>query len=324
MEPAVRRCLEYYYARPENAGSRSNWGLMHSIMVYGVDTQIVAGRDRHNAIAWIAGNNACRGHRLLTAGPDGIRATEGIGLQGHPGQFLAVLGMVGVPADYPLYAGRTKHTVQTLVDAEARACRSGNELTFSLIGLAHYMDTEQTWVASDGQRWDFERMIREELSESVVGAACGGTHRLMGFAHALRKRRAEGRPIDGQWARADKFLGDFVDYTYSLQNRDGSFSTNWFEGREDNGDLDRKIQTTGHMVEFLLTVVSDDELQDPKLLRAVRFLLASMTNQRTRDWAIGPKGHALRSLAMFHDRVYDSGPAWKRPTTARSTASGRR
>ena len=65
-----------------------------------------------------------------------------------------------------------------------------------------------------------------------------------GFAHALRKRRAEGKPITGQWKRAELFSQDFQSYCYKLQNRDGSMSTDWFEGREDNGDLDRKIQTT--------------------------------------------------------------------------------
>jgi len=260
----------------------------------------------------------------LTSGPDGIRAAEGVGLQGHQGQFLAILGMVGVPIDYPLYAGRTKYSVRDLVEAEAKACRSGNELTFTLIGLSHYMKTDDTWKTADGESWDFERLIREELSQPIVGAACGGTHRLMGFGHALRKRRAEGRPIDGQWARAEQFTNDFVEYAYSLQNRDGSFSTNWFEGREDNGDLDRKIQTTGHVVEWLLTVTPDSELQDPKLVRSVNFLLASFSNQRNRDWAIGPKGHALRSLAMYYARAYDSGPAWRSQLTAQTPTRNRR
>lgn len=311
MEPAFRGCLEYYLSRPENASGRSNWGMMHAIMVYGVDTPIVAGRERHNAIAWIAGNNACRGKRLLTAGPGGIRAAEGVGLQGHQAQFLAVLGMVGVPADYPLYVGSRQFSVRDLVETEARACRSGEELTFTLIGLSHYLDTDDTWTTAGGERWDFERLIREELSQPIVGAACGGTHRLMGFGHALRKRRAAGKPVTGQWARADQFTEDFIDYAYSLQNRDGSMSTQWFEGREDNGNLDRKIQTTGHVVEWLLTVTPDDGLQDPRLVRAVQFLLSAMNRERNRDWAIGPKGHALRALAMYYQRVYDAGPAWQ-------------
>lgn len=320
LEPGLRRCLEYYFARPEQAHERSNWGMMHAIMVYGVDTPIRAGRRQHSAIAWIAGNNACRGKRLLTTGRDGIEARDGVGLQGHQAQFLAILALAGVPADYPLYAGGEKYSVRDLVEVEASGCRPGEELTFSLIGLSHYLSTDDAWTSADGERWDFERLIREELAQPIVGSACGGTHRLMGFAHALRKRRSEGRPITGQWSRADEFLRDFVDYAYQLQNRDGSMSTNWFEGREDNGDLDRKVQTTGHIVEWLLTVTPDSELQDPRLVRAIRFLLAAMYNRRGHDWSIGPKGHALRSLAMYYERVYQAGPAWRSEHSSRSTA----
>ena len=145
----------------------------------------------------------------------------------------------------------------------------------------------------------------------------------MGFAHALRKRRAEGRPITGQWKRAEMFTRDFVAYAYRLQNRDGSMSTDWFEGRDDNDNLDRKIQTTGHIVEWLLTVTPDSQLQDTRLVNAVRFLLASMYNEREHDWNVGPKGHALRSLAMYYERVYQSGPAWQSSAMARSQNSSR-
>lgn len=316
MERSIRACLRYYYARPEVADKRSNWGMLHSIMVYGIDTKIIVGRKQYSAIAWIAGNNPCRGQRLLVEGLDGIEATNGVGLQGHQGQMLAIFGMCGVPRDYPLYAGNNKYAVEDVIRAEMDTCRDDAELTFTLIALSHYLDTDATWTANDGQRWDFERVIRAELAQPIVGSACGGTHRLMGLSHALRKRRAEGKPVTGQWKRAELFLDDFQSYCYRLQNRDGSMSTNWFEGREDSGDLDRKIQTTGHMVEWLLTITPDSQLQNPRLVNAVRFLLASMYNQRTRDWAIGPKGHALRSLAMFYERAYRSGPAWQDPQVA--------
>ncbi len=325
MKRSIRSCLQYYYSRPEIANERSNWGMLHSIMVFGVDTKVVVGRKRYSAIAWIAGNNACRGQKLLRHTPEGIQANSGVGLQGHQAQMLAVFALCDVPIDYPLYADDEKYTVRDLVDAEMAACKRGAELTFTLIGLSHYLDTDARWVASDGQRWDFEKLIREELSQPIVGAACGGTHRLMGFAHALRKRRAEDKPIDGQWRRADMFTQDFHSYCYRLQNRDGSMSTDWFEGREDNGNLDRKIQTTGHMVEWLLSITPDSQLQNPRLVSAVRFLLSSMYNERDHEWKIGPKGHALRSLAMFYERAYRSGPAWRPPKVmAQSSDSTRR
>lgn len=310
MKRGMERVLQYFYDRPEIATGRSNWGMMHALMVYGVDTKVVVGRKKFSAIAWIAGNNNCRGQRLLTNDPSGILAKSGAGLQGHQGQFLAVLGMCNVPLDYPLHAGNVKYTVRDLLEAEKRACKTGEELTFTLIGLSHYIDTDSTWMADDGTQWDFQRLLEEELKQPIVGAACGGTHRLMGYSHALRKRRAEGKPVEGHWKRAEVYTKDFIDYAYSLQNRDGSMSTKWFEGRADNGDVDRKIQTTGHIVEWLLTLTPDDQLQNPRLIRAVNFLSRSLGADLRHDWSIGPKGHALRSLAMYHQRVFQTGSPW--------------
>lgn len=324
MRRGIEATLTYFYQRPEVATGRSNWGMMHSMMVFGPDTKVQVGNKRHSTIAWIAGNNNCRGQRLLTQDASGLMAKSGVGLQGHQGQFLAVLGMCHVPPEYPLHAGKNKYSVAELIEAEQRACRSGVELTFTLIGLSHYLDTDSTWVSDDGEQWDFERLLAEELDQPIVGAACGGTHRLMGYAHALRKRRAEGKPITGQWKRAEVYTNDFTSFAYSLQNRDGSMSTGWFEGRADNGDVDRKIQTTGHIVEWLLTVTPDSQLQNPRLVSAVNFLLRSLYRDLGHDWSIGPKGHALRSLSMYHQRVFRTHKPWASASRSAATRAGTR
>ena len=324
MRNTIKQGLMYHYARPEASNERSNWGMLHSIMVFGADTKIRVNNRKHSAIAWIAGNNACRGQRLLTVKDDAIAARSGVGLQGHQAQCLAVFSLCEVPLDYPVYAASQKFSIRELVESEMLACRSGEELTFSLIGLSHYLDTDTMWLNSAGETWSFERLIKEELSQPIVGAACGGTHRLMGFAHALRKRRAAGKPITGQWKRAEIFMKDFEKYAYRLQNRDGSMSTDWFEGREDNGDIDRKIQTTGHMVEWLLTITPDEKLQETRLVNAVRFLANTVYSERGHDWKIGPKGHALRSLAMYYERVYGGDTAWQSRSVAKSGSQSRR
>jgi hypothetical protein len=323
MRRQMYQCLRHYHSDFEVATGRSNWGMMHAMMVYGIDTQVRVGRRTFSTIAWVAGNNVCRGQRLFDEQDGRLIVKSGVGLQGHDGQLLTVFSLCDVPANYPIYAGKKKFAVQDIVESEMLSCKSGNELTFILIALSHYLDTDEQWLSSDGQSWDFERLIREELSQPIVGSACGGTHRLMGFGHALRKRRMEGKPITGQWKRAEQFVEEFVQYTYRLQNRDGSFSTDWFEGREDNRDLDRKVQTTGHMVEWLLTVTPDAQLQNPRLVSAVNFLLKSMDEERKRDWSIGPKGHALRSLAMFYDRVYQSPPPWQNSGVAKNKSKRR-
>lgn len=310
MQQPILQTLRTFHAQTEQADARSNWGMMHAIMVYGVDTRIIARRRNYSAIAWIAGNNVCRGNRMMTTEHGQIKAREGTGLQGHQSQWLATLSLASVPANYPLYADNQKFTIEDLVQVEAAACEDGKELTFTLIGLSHYLDTDATWTGVNGETWDFERLIAAELDQPIVGAACGGTHRLMGFAHALRKRRLEGKPVTGQWKRAEMFLDDFVQYTYTLQNRDGSFSTNWYESAQDNGDLSRKVQTTGHMLEFLLTHLPDEEIVNDEVVLAVRFLTNSIRRLKMDDAGVGYRAHALRSLAMYHQRAYGIAPSY--------------
>jgi hypothetical protein len=313
----IERTLNHYWNKPEDAEERTHWGMFHNVMIYDKDTPIIANRRKFNAVAWMAGNNACRNQLLFEEDSRGINVKSGVGLQGHQAQLLAVFGLIDVPAAYPLYVGRNRYSVQDVVKREMLACQSGAELTFTLIGMAHYVDSDSQWVADDGQDWNVERLIQEELSQPIVGAACGGTHRLMGFAHALRRRRAEGKPITGQWDRADQYVNDFIEYTWQLQNRDGSMSTAWFEAPEDNGKIDRKLQTTGHMLEFLLTAVSDDQLQSARMLRTVNFLATTLYEERGHEWQVGPKGHALRALAMYYRRVFGRPDPWRPVAVAR-------
>ena len=321
LKSVIERGLHYYWDNPEDAAERTHWGMMHAVMVFDRDTHIVANRRRYNAVAWMAGNNPCRNQLLFDDDRDGIVVKTGVGVQGHQGQLLAIFGQINVPKNYPLYSPRNQYTIEDVLHREMRDCRPNTELTFTLIALAHYADSDTTWVSGDGQRWSVERLIQEELDQPVVGSACGGTHRLMGFAHALRRRRAEEKPITGQWDRAERYLADFDRYIWTLQNRDGSMSTAWFEQPQDNGNLDRKIQTTGHMLELLMLTTPDAELQSPKMLRTVGFLANALYNERGHRWQVGPKGHALRSVAMYYQRIFGDATPWR--AGAASESAGR-
>src|SRR5690606_19525961 len=108
------------------------------------------------------------------------------------------------------------------------------------------------WLNDRGETWSIPRLIRSEIGQPINGAACGGTHRLMGLSYAVYKRHQAGKPIVDWWARAAKYIRDYHRYTWTLQNRDGSFSSDWFRRRADWGGLDRKFQTTGHILEWLV------------------------------------------------------------------------
>jgi hypothetical protein len=246
--------------------------------------------------------------RLLYDRNGQLALRSGPGYQGHDGQFLCILAQSRVKSDYPLVVDGRRMTVADLVLYEQGNCRSGAELTFKLIGLSYYLDSDARWQNLHGESWSIERMIREELAQPIVGAACGGTHRLTGFAYAVCKREVSGKPMTGQWKRARNYLDDFHQYTFKLQNPDGSFSTQWFARRSTSGDLNRRLNTTGHILEWLVYSMTEDQLAEERTVRAVEYLTDLLWRYRHYDWEIGAKGHALHALALYDERLFGGRP----------------
>ncbi len=196
---------------------------------------------------------------------------------------------------------------------------AGEELTFKLIALSHYLDPDATWTTPDGKQWSIERLVREELKAPVRGAACGGTHRLMGYSYALKKRAQRGKPITGDFKRAQTYLRDYHRYTFGLQNPDGSFSTAWFERKASDPSIDRRIKTSGHILEWITFSLTDEELRDPRMVKAVDYLATLMLANPRHTWEMGPLGHALHGLLLYDARVFkDVVPLQARPAALRT------
>ena len=142
------------------------------------------------------------GATALLDSPRGDQPRVGPGVQGHDGQFLSLLALSKVPIDYGLKVGGEVFTVADLVEFEKRTCLPKTELSFKLLALVHYLDSDAAWQNQDGEDWDIPRLIKEELAQPVIGGTCGGTHRMLGLSYAVRKREKRGEPIDGQWVKA--------------------------------------------------------------------------------------------------------------------------
>ena len=308
LREKIRDCLGYYYQRPENVASRSPWGCMHWMIAYGVDAELIAGNRKVNAIGYLNYNGNCNGQSLFWTQNGRIQTNIGPGVQGHAGQYLAMLAQSRVKTDYPMLVDGQQFTVEDLIEHEKLTCRPQTELTFKLIALAHYLKSDEKWRSNDGETWDIPRLIKEELAQPIIGAACGGTHRMTGFSYAVRKREQRKEPITGQWARAKKFIEDYHEYTFKLQNPDGSFSTNWFAGREDSGGPGRRLETTGHITEWLAYSLLKEDLTDPRMIKAVDYLTNLLTENRNEKWGIGPLGHGLHALAIYDERMFAGQP----------------
>lgn len=307
LRDKVRRVLKHYQGRTINTRDNNCWEVMHWIIAYGVNSHIRSGGPRGaavNSIGWLCYGNRCAGQALVNLEQGRIAAAKGPRVQGHHGQFLAILAQSKVMKNYPMRAGNRNFTVADLIETEKLGCEEGIELTFKLIALAHYLDLNETWRNRAGQDWSVSRLVREEIKAPIRGAACGGTHRLMGLSYAVHERRKRGQPIDGQFRRAEKYINDFHTYTFAHQNSDGSFSTEWFKGRGTRSDLDRRLQTTGHILEWMAYSAPAEMLRDPRLVKAVDYLSGILATQPDRAWSLGPLGHGLHALALYDERVF--------------------
>jgi len=312
LRDKVRSCLRYYYQRPENISAHSPWGIMHCLISYGVDTEIIAGNRRVNAIGWLCWNQPCRGMQMLDVKNDRVEPRTGPGYQGHEGQFLAMLALSRVPIDYALRIDGKDLTVADLVKYEMVTCKPRSELSFKLIGLSHYLKSDVEWTSQWDEKWSIPRLIQDEITQPINGACCGGTHRLMGLSTAVRTRQRRNEPMSGQWLRAQNFVRNYQNYAFKLQNRDGSFSTDWLKRRADSGDRDRKLQTTGHILEWLVYSLPEEQLGSARVVRSVNFLANLMITQRRHEWEIGPRGHALHALALYNERRFGDKPGQRR------------
>lgn len=307
LRERLMQCLKFYYKRNLNTRDDSPWSIMHAALSYGVDSQVQRGGPKGptvNAIGWLCFNGPCKGGALLSLRDDKLQVREGPGFQGHSCQLLAILAQCKVKADYPIRVDGRQLQVWDLVQRELATCREGQELTFKLIGLSHYLASDATWKNDQGESWDMPRLVAAEVAGPLNGAACGGTHRLMALSYSLAKRRHGGHSIDGIWEKGAQRVAREFEQTLDWQNPDGSLSSQWFARRASWGDNDRKIQTTGHMLEWLVYTATAEQLDDPRLVRCVEYLTNLMIGHRFYDWEVGPRGHALRALRLYAERRF--------------------
>ena len=321
-DPALRaklhRTLDLYYKRAQHVDRRSPWAIMHWIVAFGVDTQVRHGYPGNDmtAIGYLCFGGRGAGQSLLYLDSQNrVRAFRGPGVEGHDGQFLGYLSQGKLKSDYPIRVQDKSFTIADLIESEKLTCRGGTELTYKLMGLGHYLPSDAKWKNDQGEDWSIQRLIREELAQDVRGAACGGSHRLMGLSSAVRKRRHEKLEMTGEFWRADKFIADYQKYAFSMQNADGSFSTEWFWRKADSQDSERKLDTTGHILEWLLYSLPDDQLKDPRTVKAVNCLADLLLQYPDREWAIGPLGHSLHAIAMYEEKIFKTWQAPRLPAT---------
>jgi hypothetical protein len=109
-------------------------------------------------------------------------------------------------------------------------------------------------------------------------------------------------PSTGEFQRAAKFIADYHQYTFNLQNPDGSFSTSFAAGRGSDPNPSTRLYSTGHTLEWMVFSAPEDLLASPRMAGAVEYLCGVLADTQ-QTWDLGALGHALHALAMYQERA---------------------
>jgi len=314
LRKAVRNVLALIGKQPFNARDHTPAEIIQFCLAFGCDTRI--GYDgpsstKASAIGCLCWSYPCAGYTLLRTSGSRIMPRIGYALQARPSQFLAVLAQSRVPLDYEIRVGERRGTVADLVEFEKLSVRSGDDLSSTLIGLVHYLEEEQSWENDLGEEWSLERLIREELGRSANTSDSEVTDRLMGLSYAVDRQAEREQSLEGQFLLAQQHVSEFHDYALSLQNSDGSWHPSFFARKGTTGDTIGTLRSTGHILEWLVFSLPEDQLKGPRVARSVAYVTALLGSQRvgrsvasmsTQD--IDSVMHAAHALRIYDRRVF--------------------
>jgi hypothetical protein len=305
-------------ARRLDASVHGAWQVVHGILAYGRELPLVHDGTESPALDYLLDGGRLAGW-ILRPGSPGVVAVVEAGStlgQGHPDQWLGYLsqcgvaangsGPAGVPLDTPLQVAGRDFTLADLLEQAKHDIRPGQEATWTLMALAAY-DPEATWTASDGDRWNVERVAAMEAASGITGAACGGAHRLYGLAAALAANRRAGQSRAGGpgtgWDAAERLLEDGIDRARRFQQADGGFSIHLFDRPGSSPDVVATLSASGHVFEVLALALDDDRLAEPWMTRAAERLTRLLEQTADIDVECGALYHAVHGLAIYRGRV---------------------
>lgn len=327
MDPLLKlatEAVEVSSRRYLTADMHTPWQVIHGLLAYRQDFQLkVKDSDKKiNALEWAGSGVTFRGESLFQRTPFGGRAhpfIQAYWFEGHPTQFMAYLTMCRLPTthEFKTAAGEIV-TVQDIINnAKMEVTRAADvEMTWTLWALAHYLEPTAQWVNKNGEHWSMEELLRVELRNTIYDAPCGGTHSLFACAYARNAHLQSRQPLRGVWLEADQKIQRFIAEARALQNSDGSFSIHFFKGRGHSNDFNTRINSSGHMIEWLMVALPQSRLSEPWIQNGIRRLAQDLIDNRHMNAECGPLYHAVDGLQIYRERMQIAARMAQRTTTS--------
>lgn len=289
--------------------TNSFWTVFHGILGVGPDATLfdAESRQRVNALDHISRGGQVRGLQFIpTAHGLDVQMGPAFVGQGHQDQFIAEMAQWGMPLERRFLVHGKEYTFADFVrHAQMRTSVTGKqELSWAILIVAQYQGTDAKWTNAAGEKLTLEDVVRYELNQPIEDAACGGTHRLFGLTWALHVHRTRGGTNTPLWEEVAKKNAKYREIARRQQNPDGSFSTRYLAGPGNSRELDLRVNTTGHVLEWLALALDEKELRQGWVQEAANALSLMILDSASRPIDSGSLYHATHGLHLYHARLW--------------------
>ncbi|MFH1538563.1 MAG: hypothetical protein ABIH66_06365, partial [bacterium] len=156
----------------------------------------------------------------------------------------------------------------------------GNELGWTLLAMAHMADLRDPWITLRGEKLTAADVLGAAISHDIPRGSCAGTHELIGIAalHAAHEadRVADGGELKGEWYFAREYLDRAIDAARENQTESGAFGPQWYKNKKEPKNPIDAIYYTGHVLDWLVTALPEEELSEKWVRKSVSFLAGEM------------------------------------------------
>lgn len=296
------------------------WTIFHGVLGMGLETELIDPETRKK-IKFTEAIRVGEKIRGMEFDPsvDGIdvRIVEGSGsYQGHQDQFIAEMLQWGMPLNQKFMVRGEERTFADFCKfSKAKASvHEKQELSWAIIVIGDIYGSDHSWTNRKKEKLHFDDVVRYELKEPIDTAACGGTHRLFGLTWAYHRHIQKGGKMTGVWKDVVDKIEQYKLNAKKYQNKsDGSFSSNYVSKPGYAKDVQGRIGSTGHTLEWLALALTDEELRQPWVQEAAVALCNMILENSTREIDGGSLYHATHGLHIYYDRLFGALAGYMRP-----------
>ncbi|HWL08398.1 MAG TPA: hypothetical protein VNQ76_08340 [Planctomicrobium sp.] len=316
IDPVLKRvneAVEITKLRNLDFQRHTPWQILHGLLALRENYTVKNGPEFVNALDYLSTKARYKGDAWFETTAYGGRAHPYNGtpydFEGHVNQSLSIIAMCNVPLTHQFKTGDGRTvTMADMVKNAQMSVNSKDELTWTLWYLTHYLDQDTAWTNAQGQQWSMESLVRNQVAASVLTAPCGGTHNLFALAYARNSYMQKHGQLRGAWLEADHKIQQYIATAQAMQNRDGSFATQYFKSRGYSTDFNERIKASGHMLEWLLVALPKSRLNEDWLRSGVQTLANDMIQNASQPADCGPLYHSLHALVLYQQRMKAAQP----------------